>query len=74
MVLGPLKDFLQEVPDRFFVIDNKNGGHSEKSTYEIFRSYLCWILLSREKLKEGESCMMLAKVRSACCSPAERMK
>jgi len=73
MVFGPLKDFLQEVPDRFFVVDNKNVGLGLGSilNFLIFPSL---VLLSREKLKEGESCVMIAKVRSACCSPAEGMK
>jgi hypothetical protein len=27
-VVVPLKNFLQEVPDRFFVVDYKDCGHS----------------------------------------------
>ena len=35
-VVGPFKDFLQEVPDRFFVVDNKDRGHSVRSTPNVF--------------------------------------
>ena len=34
MVFGPLKDFLQKGPDRFFVVDNKNCGHGVRITYD----------------------------------------
>jgi hypothetical protein len=36
MVVGPLKDFLQEVPDRFFIVDNKDRSHSVRYARNVF--------------------------------------
>ena len=35
-MVGSLKDFLQEAPDRFFVVDNKDCSHSERDTRNVF--------------------------------------
>jgi hypothetical protein len=36
MVVGPLKDFLKEVPDRFYIVDNKYRSHSVRYARNVF--------------------------------------
>src|SRR5437016_959649 len=73
MVVSPFKNFLQEVPDRFFVVDNKDCGH-RVTPIRFFRSYLCWVLLSREKLIGARLIRMMVRKDRAVAPWEERLQ